>query len=99
MTRGCLGGTGFCFISHVGVVSPCGYLEIDCGNVNEQHFKDIWNSSPQFLRLRNPEELTGKCAQCEFVRTCGGCRARAHAASGDYMAEEPNCIYIPKPCR
>lgn len=99
MTRGCLGGTGFCFISHVGVVSPCGYLEIDCGNVNEQHFKDIWEKSPQFLRLRNPDELSGKCGLCEFVRVCGGCRARAYAATGDYMAEEPNCVYIPKPCR
>ena len=99
MTRGCLGGTGFCFISHTGIVSPCGYLEIDCGNVNEKHFKDIWENSPQFLRLRNPDELTGKCAVCEFVRVCGGCRARAYAATGEYMAEEPNCIYIPRPCR
>jgi AdoMet-dependent heme synthase len=25
-----------------------------------------------------------------------GCRARAFAASGDYMAEEPFCVYQPK---
>lgn len=96
MTRGCLGGTGFCFISHVGIVSPCGYLEIDAGNVREKTFKQIWEDSPVFNRMRNPDELTGKCGCCEFVRVCGGCRARAYAETGEYMAEEPNCVYIPK---
>ena len=33
VTRGCLGGTGFCFISHTGIVQPCGFLELDCGDV------------------------------------------------------------------
>jgi len=33
VTRGCLGGSAFCFISHTGRVQPCGYLELDCGNV------------------------------------------------------------------
>jgi MoaA/NifB/PqqE/SkfB family radical SAM enzyme len=25
-----------------------------------------------------------------------GCRARAYAATGDYLAEEPFCVYEPK---
>ncbi|MBU1611274.1 MAG: radical SAM protein, partial [Proteobacteria bacterium] len=33
VSRGCLGGVGFCFISHRGQVQPCGYLELDCGDV------------------------------------------------------------------
>jgi hypothetical protein len=27
---------------------------------------------------------------------CGGCRARAYALHGDYLAEEPLCPYEPK---
>lgn len=96
MTRGCLGGTGFCFISHVGQVQPCGYLEVDCGNVRNQSFQDIWENSEVFRRLRNFKALAGKCGRCEYVRVCGGCRARAYEATGDYMAEEPLCTYVPK---
>jgi AdoMet-dependent heme synthase len=33
VTRGCLGGTGFCFISHTGIVQPCGFLNTNCGDV------------------------------------------------------------------
>lgn len=95
MTRGCLGGTGFCFISHVGTVQPCGYLEVDCGNVRHRTFQDIWENSDVFRRLRNFKALEGKCGRCEFVRVCGGCRARAFEATGNYMAEEPLCLYEP----
>jgi heme b synthase len=96
MTRGCLGGTGFCFVSHVGQVQPCGYLEVDCGNVREQSFREIWEASPVFLKLRDHKALEGKCGRCEYVRVCGGCRARAFEATGNYMAEEPLCLYQPR---
>jgi len=95
MTRGCLGGTSFCFISHVGQVQPCGYLELDCGNVRKKSFQEIWDQSEIFQRLRNTDGYQGKCGRCEFRKVCGGCRARAYEVSGDYMAEEPYCIYEP----
>ncbi len=95
MTRGCLGGISFCFISHVGQVQPCGYLEVNCGNVREMPFPKIWSSSEVFQRLRNINSYQGKCGRCEFKKVCGGCRARAYEISGDYMAEEPYCIYEP----
>jgi heme b synthase len=95
MTRGCLGGISFCFISHVGQVQPCGYLELDCGNVKEAPFQKIWADSGVFQNLRNTDGYTGKCGRCEFRKVCGGCRARAYETSGDYMAEEPYCIYEP----
>jgi heme b synthase len=96
MTRGCLGGVSFCFISHTGQVQPCGYLELDCGQVKENEFKDIWNSSPIFQNLRDLNQYKGKCGRCEFIKVCGGCRARAYEITGDYLAEEPFCIYEPK---
>lgn len=95
MTRGCLGGIGFCFISNQGIVQPCGYLEIDSGSVRRNPLSQIWNESPVFRNLRNPKAYKGKCGQCEYHRFCGGCRARAFEMSGDYLAEEPLCTYQP----
>ena len=95
MTRGCLGGISFCFISHVGQVQPCGYLEVNCGNVREKPFHQIWATAEVFHRLRDFDGYKGKCGRCEFRKVCGGCRARAYETSGDDMAEEPYCIYEP----
>jgi len=95
-TRGCLGGITFCFISHVGQVQPCGYLELNCGNVKKQTFAEIWENSKVFRNLRNYGKYGGKCGRCEFIKVCGGCRARAYEATGDYLAEEPLCLYQPK---
>lgn len=95
VTRGCLAGTGFCFISHVGRVQTCGFLDVECGNINRQSFKDIWENSQVFNQLRNLDNLENKCGICEFKRVCGGCRARAYEATGNYLAEEPLCSYLP----
>lgn len=95
MTRGCMGGSSFCFISHTGQVQPCGFLEIDCGQLNKKNFKDIWENSPVFRDLRDLSKYKGKCGRCEFIKVCGGCRARAYEMTEDYLAEEPFCIYEP----
>ena len=95
VTRGCLGGTGFCFISHTGIVQPCGFLDLNCGDVKKVAFKDIWEKSEVFRSLRNFDNLKGKCGKCEFRKVCGGCRARAFEATGDFLAEEPLCSYQP----
>jgi len=95
VTRGCLAGRRFVFISSTGRVQPCGYLDVDCGNIRERSFWDIWETSPVFGELRDDENLKGKCGLCDYRSVCGGCRARAYAASGDYLAEEPMCLYQP----
>jgi radical SAM protein with 4Fe4S-binding SPASM domain len=95
-TRGCLAGTGFCFISHTGRVQGCGYLDIEAGNIKQQTFKEVWDNSPLFNALRDLTLLKGKCGDCEYKRLCGGCRARAYESTGDYLAAEPYCIYQPK---
>lgn len=96
MTRGCLGGIGFCFISHTGRVQPCGYLELDCGNVRQTPFPEIWKGSAIFRNLRDPGKYEGKCGHCEFHNVCGGCRARAHSMTGNYLDPEPLCLYQPR---
>ncbi|MHB0981394.1 MAG: heme b synthase [Thermoleophilia bacterium] len=94
-SRGCLAGIGFCFISHVGQVQPCGYFDVVAGDVKERPFSEIWQTSPLFQDLRDVDKLGGKCGICEYRRVCGGCRARAYEVSGDYLAEEPYCVYEP----
>lgn len=95
MTRGCLAGTAVCFISNVGEVYPCGYLPVSAGDTRRTPFADIWNESPMFNQLRDYETLEGKCGECRYDAICGGCRARAYAATGSYLAEEPFCTYQP----
>jgi heme b synthase len=95
VTRGCLAGTGFCFISHRGIVQPCGFLDLDCGDVTQHTFAKIWKDSTHFNKLRDVNLLDGKCGYCEYRKVCGGCRARAYEATGNYMAEEPLCQYHP----
>jgi len=97
MTKGCLAGTGVCFISHKGEVFPCGYLPLSAGNVRQQPLQEIWEGAKIFNELRDPELLQGKCGRCQFKRVCGGCRARAYALSGNYLDEEPFCVYEPPP--
>jgi AdoMet-dependent heme synthase len=95
MTKGCLAGTGVCFISHDGEVFPCGYLPAIAGDLRRQSFAEIWNDSEVFGQLRDDDNLKGKCGCCEFRHVCMGCRARAFAATGDFLAEEPFCVYEP----
>lgn len=96
ITRGCLAGQTFCFISYKGDVWPCGYLPLSAGSVKEKSFSEIWRNSTLFEKLRHPELLKGKCGDCEFKKVCMGCRARAYAVSGDYLEEENYCSYIPR---
>ncbi len=96
VSRGCLGGISFCFVSHMGEVYPCGYLDVLAGNIRESSFKEIWEDSQVFQNLRDFSKLEGKCGLCEYKKICGGCRARAYAKTGDYLSEEPYCVYQPK---
>ncbi len=94
--RGLNDGKGFVFISHTGEVYPSGFLPIPGGSVRAQRLSGIYRNSPIFKRLREPDQLNGKCGACEFRKICGGSRARAFAVSGNPMAEEPCCAYTPK---
>lgn len=96
MSRGCLGGSAFLFVSHLGQVQPCGYLELDCGNVRQASLGEIWRCSPFLNNLRNVDCYQGKCGVCEYRKVCGGCRARAFEATGDYLQAEPLCAYEPR---
>jgi len=96
MTKGCLAGSGVCFVSRAGEVYPCGYLPVSAGNIRRQHLREIWDNAEVFKVLRDENNLRGKCGYCEFRRICMGCRARAYASTGNYLDPEPYCVYEPR---
>ena len=84
VTKGCLAGSAVCFISHRGEVFPCGYLPVKAGDLRTQSFAEIWEHSPVFAALRDPDNLKGKCGACEFRKIFGPRRfagGRSAAAS------------------
>ena len=89
-------GKAFMFISHTGEVQPSVYLPLSAGNVRNANVGDIYLKSQLFLDLRNPDNLGGKCGDCEFREICGGSRARAYALTGDAFGEDPSCAYLPR---
>ena len=91
--RGCLAGTAYCIISPRGKVQPCAYLNMELGDVRKTPFDEIWKNSEVLNKLRTLE-YSGGCGTCKYKHACGGCRARAaYYNNGDYMAEEPWCLY------
>jgi radical SAM protein with 4Fe4S-binding SPASM domain len=88
-------GDGFVFVSLFGEVFPSGYLPVSAGNIRKTTLTDIYQNSELFQKLRNKEMLKGRCGLCEYRYVCGGSRSRAYAVTGDYLAEEPFCIYQP----
>jgi radical SAM protein len=89
-------GKGVMFIGHAGAIQPSGFMPLVCGVFPRDHVVRVYQESPIFRGLRDPERLEGKCSVCEFRHLCGGSRARAFALTGNPFAEEPDCVYIPK---
>ncbi len=94
-TRGCLAGISVIFVSHAGEIFPCGYLPVAAGHLDTDGagIERIWRDSPLLADLRDVGRLKGACGACKYKTVCGGCRARAYAATGDYLAAEPRCAY------
>ena len=91
--HGCSAGRGFVYVKPDGEVWPCPFVEVSCGNVRQTPFSTIWSSSPVFEDLRAREtRLHGQCGECQYRRLCGGCRGRAWATEGDYLAEDRTCF-------
>ncbi len=87
-------GKGIVFVSYDGTVYPAGFLPLSLGNIREQNIATIYRSQPVMKQIRNAE-FTGRCALCDYKDLCGGSRARAFAHSGDPLAEDPACAYVP----
>ncbi len=65
------------------------------GNVLERPFSQIWDDPNiellHMLKDKKPH-VKGRCAQCKYLKICGGnFRARAEAYYDDIWAEDPAC--------
>ena len=94
--KGVNDGNGFLFISHIGEIQPSGFLPVTAGNVREDNVVEVYRNHQIFHDLRDPSKLKGRCGRCEYRDLCGGQRGRAYGLTGDYLAEDPACIYIPE---
>ncbi|SPF47605.1 Radical SAM domain protein [Candidatus Sulfopaludibacter sp. SbA4] len=94
-TAGVSDGKGFVFVSHQGEIFPSGFLPLSGGNVLHDSLTDVYRNSDLFRTLRDTTQREGKCGICEYQKICGGSRSRAFALTGDYLAEDPRCIYQP----
>ncbi|AGB17557.1 radical SAM protein, BA_1875 family [Halovivax ruber XH-70] len=92
---GIVAGDGFCFVSHTGEVYPSGFLPESAGNVRETPVTELYRESDLFRSLRDRDRYRGKCGACEFRALCGGSRSRAYATTGDPLASDPLCPYVP----
>lgn len=88
-------GNGIMFIAQNGEVHPSGFLPVSAGNVRSSDPVTLYRESELFRALRSAELFKGRCGRCEYREVCGGSRARAWAASGDLLAEDPLCLYDP----
>lgn len=93
-TKGTRDGKGIVFVAHDGDVYPAGFLPIPVGNVRERSLVELYRASP-LLRDIRAARFHGRCGACEYAELCGGSRARAYAASGDPLGEDPACAYVP----
>jgi len=94
-TAGVSDGKGFVFVSHKGEIYPSGFLPVTGGNVLRDSLTDIYRNSDLFRTLRDTTQREGKCGICEYQKICGGSRSRAFALTGDFLAEDPRCVYQP----
>jgi radical SAM protein with 4Fe4S-binding SPASM domain len=89
---GCHAGILYFSLRPNGDVYPCTFLPVKVGNIREQTLTDIWRNSKVLNELRDRSLLKGKCGECEYRETCGGCRGRAYACTGDYLETDPVCL-------
>lgn len=99
---GCSAGTRVANIDAHGNVFPCQFArspEFLAGNIRARPFSRIWSDTKNsaLTRFREKEaSFGGRCGACSYREICGGgCRVRAHAAEGDFLAEDPFCFVEP----
>lgn len=89
-------GNGIMFLSHIGLLSPSGFLPENAGNIREKSPVKLYRDSQLFREIRKSDQFSGKCGYCEYNDICGGSRARAWAFNGHYTGSDPLCLYQPE---
>lgn len=90
---GCGAGRFYMSMRANGDLQPCVFFPLKVGNILEDDFEELWKKNEVLSNLRNKDILEGFCGKCDYRYYCGGCRARAYAYTGDYLAPDPGCVY------
>jgi radical SAM protein with 4Fe4S-binding SPASM domain len=90
----CPCGVQYCRITPDGLLTPCPYIPTPAGDLRKESFGSVWRDA-ELLNALRAGQLDGKCGRCEYRKLCGGCRARALAVEGSYLAADPSCAYEP----
>lgn len=90
---GCGAGRLVARICPDGTVTPCVFLPTVIGSFRKSKFREMWADSALLKQFRLRQGfVTGNCGACQYLGTCGGCRAVAYAYSGgDPLAGDPHC--------
>jgi len=87
-------GKGILFVAHDGEVYPAGFLPLGLGSVRDTPLAGLYRDDPTLLDIR-AAAFSGRCGRCTYADLCGGSRARAFAATGDPLGEDPACAFDP----
>ena len=95
MTRGCLAGSAVCFISRTATFSPAAICPFASAMSGSRRLGTSGGIRGVRRRCAIRRGSKGKCGTCGYRVVCEGCRARAYAATGDFLSEDPDCFYEP----
>lgn len=89
----CTCGITQAYLTHDGLLKPCGYIRTVLGRCTTMPLRDIWFSEhPMLVALRSPPKSTGKCLKCKHWKDClGGCKASSYETHKDVNAPDPVC--------
>jgi len=87
MQCGCARGT--CGITATGIVYPCIGSPIPSGSLREKSFREIWETSPEFLKIRGltPDHFD-TCKTCPDRPFCGRNSGFVYSNTGNYTGPE-----------
>lgn len=92
---GCAMGERFATVKWNGDVLPCSHLgeeQFKAGNVMTDTFRDLWERSEVFTRIRaGLAGVDGNCGSCGHNAFCKGCRAVMRQQTGRWLAADRDC--------
>ena len=91
-------GKGVMFVSHVGLIHPSGFLPIVCGAFPQSHVVEVYQNSPIFRALRDPNRLEGKCHVCGYREICGGSLREPMRSRASCLPRSPIALTCPRKC-
>lgn len=95
--RSCCGAASrYCCVFYEGTVYPCMVLQRRAGNIREKSFQEIWQESEVFGKLRDRDNLEGKCGKCAYRQLCGGARCVVFEKTRSLTKADDSCWFEKK---